>query len=202
MKKGVILNIIGTIFIILGIASLSRIFFPAATWQNVFWWCDHAAIIIGLAILFRSRFWLTAELNIMLIPQVLWTIDFLSKVFFNKFVFGFTAYMFEGPWTFKLLSYQHLFMFILALIALFMMGKADKKAWIGSFIHGIFLFITGLLIPAYYNINCVHKNCLGFQAEPYVLVWWTLFIAMVLITNFILVKITKLFKVKSKSKKR
>ncbi len=201
MKKERILNIIGIIFLILGIASLSRVFFTVATWQNVFWWCDHAVLIMGLAILFRNRFWLTAELNIALIPQFLWSIDFFSKLFFNKFIFGFTAYMFEGHWAFKLLSYQHLFVFILALIALILLGNADKRAWIGSLIHGIFLFIAGLLIPAYYNINCVHKNCLNFQAEPYFLVWWALFIVMVLITNFILVKITKLFKDKKKKKK-
>ena len=108
MKKNLILNIIGTIFIILGLLSLSRIFFVTAIWQNVFWWCDHAVLILGLAILFRNTFWLTAELNIALLPQILWSFDFFSKVFFNKFIFGVTAYMFEGPWAFKILSYQHL----------------------------------------------------------------------------------------------
>ena len=193
MKKDVVLNIIGVIFLILGIISFSRIFILGAVWQNVFWWCDHAGIIVGLAILFRNSFWLTAELNIAIIPQILWSMDFLSKTFFDKFIFGFTAYMFEGHWALKFLSYQHLFMFILAIVALFMMGKANKKAWIGSIIHGVIIFITGLLIPASYNINCAHRSCLGFEAHPYPLVWWALFLAIVFVTNFILVKCTKLF---------
>ena len=110
--------------------------------------------------------------------------------------------MFDGSWIFKLLSYQHLFMFILALIALFLLGYADKKAWIGSIIHGIFLFLAGLLIPAYFNINCVHKSCLGFEVSPYFLFWWISFLVVVFITNLVLVKITKLFKQKKHLRKR
>lgn len=192
MDKNKWLNIIGIFFIILGLVSISRIFW--GVWQNVFWWCDHAVLIMGIAVLLRNKFWLTAELNIALIPQFLWSLDFFSKLIFDKFIFGFTAYMFDGGVIFKLLSYQHLFVFILAFIALFLLGKPPKFAWLGSLAHGTILFISGLLIPLEYNINCVHKNCLGFQTPYPFLFWFFCFFVMVFLTNYLLYKFIPLRK--------
>jgi hypothetical protein len=190
MKEKKILNIIGIFFLIIGIASISRIFFPESTWQNIFWICGHTTLIMGLAIIFRNKFWLTAELNIILIPQIIWTIDYLGKLIFDKFLFGFTTYMFEGNWIFKILSYQHLFVFILTIYAVYLI-KPSKKAWIGSIIHGIFLLSSGLIISEHYNINCAHRNCLNFQIPHYLLIWIITFLIMTILTNIILIKLFK-----------
>ncbi|KKK54024.1 hypothetical protein LCGC14_3088890, partial [marine sediment metagenome] len=44
------------------------------------------------------------------------------------------------------------------------------------------------------NINCVFENCLPFQITfiPYPLAWFLIYIAMIFLTNFLLVK-SKLF---------
>ena len=94
MKKQILLNIIGIFFILLGLTGIVANIINKTPY-NLVWFCNHTSLILVIAFLFRSSFWITAEVSIGLIPQMLFSIDFLGKLIFNKFPFGFTDYMFS-----------------------------------------------------------------------------------------------------------
>lgn len=196
-KRDLFLNMIGIFFISLNVAAVI-INILSDTPYNLVWFCNHTAIILGLAFLFRSSFWVMAELSIGFIPQLLWTIDFLSKLIFNKFVFGFTDYMFLPDYNQALyiLSWNHVFMLPLALVGLYLLKNPVKDAWKGSLLHGI------LLIPLSYwigslvgtSLNCVQKSCIFFIPTSllYQVLWPPLFFLVVAIpTSLLLYKAFK-----------
>ena len=77
-------------------------------WQYIFWFCNHASIIIGILILLKNKYWLTAELSLALVPQLVWSIDFFGFLLFKKTIFGITDYVF-GTFTFQtFFSLQHI----------------------------------------------------------------------------------------------
>lgn len=187
-KKERILNILGWVFLALGIIAVIW-FFGIRDWRYGVWFCNHAMIIVGLSVLKRNRFWLTAMLNIGLIPVSAWLIDFIGKLFFDVHLFGITRYMFEGsPWT-HLISLQHLFTVPLMLYALYLLGKPHKNAWIGTSVYGAVLwFISYFFITPDYNINCVYSACPGLPALPnYVMLFPIFAIAGFFLTNLFLV---------------
>ncbi|MEM3126853.1 MAG: hypothetical protein QW331_02180 [Candidatus Woesearchaeota archaeon] len=93
-----------------------------------FWLSNHISFFIGLAILFKSSFWLTAELSIAFVGELGWIVDFLSKLIFGVYLFGSTEYMFSPtyPTTLYWASMNHLIILPFGLAALFLLKKADK----------------------------------------------------------------------------
>ncbi|MEM4247172.1 MAG: hypothetical protein QXR48_00395 [Candidatus Woesearchaeota archaeon] len=185
-KKERVLNFLGWIFIALGLVSvITHVVF--GNWRYAVWFCNHAMIISGLAIMYKNRFWLTAMLNWSLIPVSMWTIDFVSKVLFGIFPFGITQYMFEGP--IQIISLQHLFTVPLMLYAMHLLGRPTKWAWLGTTAHGIILWIISyFFITPDYNVNCAHQACTLLKGLPYyVALWPFIAILMFFVTNKFLV---------------
>ncbi len=185
-KKERVLDILGLIFIVLGLISvISHVFF--GNWRYAVWFCNHAMIIAGIAVLCRNRFWLTAMLNWALIPVGIWTIDFISALIFGYFPFGITQYMFEEP--VQIISLQHLFTVPLMLYAMHLLGKPARRAWVGTTIHGIIIWIISyFFITPDYNVNCAHHACTLLKWLPYYVVLWPLVaVLMFFVTNKFLV---------------
>lgn len=187
-QKEAVLDVLGWLFLALGILS---VFWHTAfgRWQYAVWFCNHAMLIAGIAVLLRSRFWLTAMLNWALIPVSAWAIDFIARLFFGVFVFRITEYMFVDQWWKHLLSLQHLFTVPLMLYALHLLGKPSPRAWLGTGAYGLALWITSyFLITPDYNINCAHEACVPWLALPgYAFVWPLIALATFLATNLFLV---------------
>ncbi len=187
-NKERVLDFLGWLFLLLGIGSvIGHIVFQ--NWKYAVWFCNHAMIITGLAVLFRNRFWLTAMLNWAVIPVSVWAIDFIVRTVFGVFIFGVTTYMFEGPVWNNLMSLQHLFTVPLMLYTMYLLGKPAKNAWLGTTIHGIILWIISYyLITPDYNVNCVHHSCTMLGWLPYYVILWPLIgILMFYVTNKFLV---------------
>ncbi len=183
-KKERILDILGWIFLLLGIASVcGHLVFQ--NWRYAIWFCNHAMIITGLAVIYRNRFWLTAMLNWAVIPVSIWTLDFIVRVVFGVFIFGVTTYMFEGSVWNNLMSLQHLFTVPLMLYAMHLLKKPAKWAWLGTTAHGIILWIISYyFITPDYNVNCVHSACTLLNGLPYYVTLWPLIaILMFFLTN-------------------
>jgi len=188
-SKEIFLTIIGIFFILLSIIGIIMNI-KAKTSYNLVSFCNHTSIILGLAFIFRSSFWITAELNIGLFPQLLWSIDFLSKLIFNRFIFGFTNYMFfpDYPKALYILSWNHVFIVPIALLGLYFLNTPKKDAWKGSLLHGI------LLIPLSHifdnrNLNCMLESCVPFIPTNalYKIIWPFIMLIIVIIpTNFLL----------------
>ncbi len=190
MAKGQKIRFLGWFFLVLGIIS---VFWHVVVqdWRYAVWFCNHAMIIVGIAVLNRNRFWLTAMLNWALVPVSLWVIDFVGKLVFGVYIFKITEYMFVEPWWRHFLGFQHLFTIPLMLYALYLLGKPMKNAWVGTAFHGAVLWIISyFLITPDYNINCAHTSCVPMiipQTPLYAVLWPIIAIAMFFITNWFLI---------------
>ena len=82
-----VLNAIGILLILfVGLRVYFMIMY--GTLVDFLWLCNHAPLLIGLAILFRSYFWLIAEISLLAVGSLNWSLDFLSKLFFDKYLLG------------------------------------------------------------------------------------------------------------------
>lgn len=178
-------DILGIIFLFLGITPLlSFLLFSRA--EYVFWFSNHAFLILGIAMLFQSRFWIFAELCLGFVPELLWSIDYLFRLISGKFLWGFTNYMFTDAGAFNwfhLYSLQHLLFVPASIYALYILGGPVKKAWAGSFLHMAVLWIISWILPAELNVNCVREYC-AWNVPCYPLVWPVAVVVWILVTYF------------------
>ena len=184
------IRFLGWFFLVLGIIS---VFWHVIIqdWRYAVWFCNHAMIITGLAVLHKNKFWLTAMLNWALIPVSLWIIDFLGKLLFGTYLLRITEYMFVEQWWKHLLGYQHFITVPLMLYALWMLGRPAKNAWLGTTIHGAILWVISyFLITPDYNVNCAHTSCVPMlipQVSWYPVLWVVVAVIMFFLTNWFLV---------------
>ena len=189
-QKEIFLTVVGVLFLLVGIIGIITNII-VKTPHSLIWFCNHASLILGFAFIFRSSFWITAELNIGFFPQLFWSIDVLSKLIFNRFVFGFTDYMFfpHQNKVLYIISWNHIFMLPITLIALYFIGQPSKNAWKGSFIHGVLLISMSYIFANGMNLNCMHESCLFFiPTNMAYKILWPLFalIIMIIPTNLLL----------------
>jgi hypothetical protein len=151
IKKGDWLNIIGVFLIVLGIVHLIQTILTVES-IHVFWLCNHVLVFMGIAILFRSSFWLTAEFLILFLGQFIWIINFVFRIFNSAFV--------VVDYRIGLIpALVHLLTLPLAFIAILLLMKKEKFAWTGSLLHAAVLFPFVLYFGSYYNLNCLFEPC-------------------------------------------
>lgn len=163
LNKDFWINCIGIILIIIFLLRAYSLLIDGV-WFQIFWLCNHATLIIGLAILYRSSFILIGELSLSLAGSLTWTMDYLSRVFFNFHLFGSTEYIFDeiGTFFFYISSINHLIFIPLVLTALFLINKPAKNSWKFSLSHGIFLIAIAFLFEKDYNLNCIVQSCIDW----------------------------------------
>jgi len=192
----------GWIFLIMGILPFLT-FLTFNRPQYAVWFSNHAFIILGLALLFGSRFWAFAELCLGAIPELVWSTDFLYNLFTGKQLWGFTAYMFKNgafDWL-HLYSLQHILFIPAALYAIYLLGEPAKNAWQGSIIHGSIMWGVSFLFPYDFNINCVYHKCI-FDLPFYQITWPLIIIGHIFLIYFLVLKFWPKKKRVKKSKKR
>jgi len=191
MNKERLLNFLG-IFLIF--SSLFVIYFMAK--ENpvyIFWLSNHAPLIIGIAILTRNYLLLTAEIALIFVGELGWSLDFLSKLLFDFYLFGSTEYLFSPsyPTTLYWASMEHLIILPVGIVALFLLKKAEN-AWKLSLAHGLVVLFISFLFGSQYNLNCIYNSCISWLPtfNFYSIIWPIIyFIVFVLPANFILVKL-------------
>jgi hypothetical protein len=121
-------------------------------------------LITGIAILFRSSFWLLAEISFISAGVLIWVTDFFSKIIFDIHIFGSTDYLFPivDKWSFIATSIVHLLSLPLAIFAFFLINKKEKAAWKGAMIHAAFLIPFIIYFGEFYNLNCLLKSCVSW----------------------------------------
>lgn len=198
-KKNIALNIIFFIFLLIAINQVFVMLLTAKNFRYAFWFSDHVAFVLAIAVLMRKRAIVTGEMCIALIPETIWTLDFLGKILFNRFIFntvGVANYLFvEGAFVARWQNFstlQHLFILPLGLLALWIM-KADKNGWRFALIHAAALWIISFAIGSAYNVNCIFDPCaLGIKKMGYYMIIWPLVIAFfIMASNLFLTKIFK-----------
>ena len=196
MNKRVVLNLIGIFFVFLGVIALINTF-SLGNYYGVLWFCYFALILIGIAILSNSPKFLLAQVNILTIPLIVWTIDFIYVLSTGNSFLGITDYFFSSEYLLsKLITLQHLFTIPLSLFAIWLMKRDKKsswKSWQISFIEIALIFLITRIFTSYEsNINCVYHFCGNIEIPFYYPVaWFVLFFAMVLATDFLVRVIIK-----------
>ncbi len=183
----------GWILLLIGLTPGITFYF-IKTPQYFGWFSNHTLIITGLAVLAGSRFWVFAQLCIGLLPELLWSIDFLSKPILGEHIWGFTAYMFKnGVFDMSnLYSIQHLLFFPAVLYALYLVGGPVRQAYLGSFIHLTALIPISLAWGPKYNLNCVFESCGLLKDVPeYFLIRTLTMIVMVFLVYWVVMFLWK-----------
>jgi len=150
----------GWIFLILGITPFLT-FIVFSNPHYAAWFSNHTFIILGLALLFRSPFWAFAELCLGAIPELIWSIDFLTKLLTGNHLWGTTSYMFKNggfDWL-HLYSLQHILFIPAAIYAIYLLKGPVKQAWLGSITHGAAMWGVSFGFSPEFNINCVYYKC-------------------------------------------
>lgn len=159
-NKEIILNVIGFVliaFFVFRLVCLIR----DDMFVDILWLCNHVPLILGIAVLYRSSFWITAEISFLFFGAIGWIIDYLSKVIFDFHIFGSTDYLFPVANTefFIVTSIIHLCTIPLGIISLFLIKKSVKGSWKGAILHGLILFPFAYLAGRENNINCLFESC-------------------------------------------
>ncbi len=189
MNKERLLNVLGFLLIF---SSIFVIYFMSK--ENpvyVFWLSNHVPLIIGIAILTRNSFLLAAEMSLLFIGELGWVLDFISKLLFGFYIFGSTEYMFNPayPATLYWASMEHLIILPAGILALFLLKKAEKNAWVLSLAHGTIILIISFLFGSAYNLNCAYKSCItwlptfDFYSAVWPIIYFTVFVVPI---NFLL----------------
>ena len=187
------LNIIVLLNLFFGIASVI-VFVKLGVPQYILWFCNHQSFVYAIAIWKRNPRWITAELNLGMIPQILWGIDYLGYIFTGKFIWGITQYMFVENYAASTyyISLQHFVLAPMALYALYKIGKPTMRDWKLTMVHIIVMVVLIFsLTSAEYNVNCVYKNaCVPYLSEtiPFWPIVWTAIVLFVIVlpTNWAL----------------
>ena len=190
--KDLILDFLGVFFLIWGIAAiLNQVYLRDAIF--FLWLCYIGLILIGLGILFRSSYLIASQIAILTIPLLIWSADFIYFLIFRQPLSGITLYFFENKIKFSnIISLQHLFTIPLSLLAIWMIKLNRKVFWKFGFLQITIFFMMGrFFTPANKNINCVFRSCFNTKIAflPYFIEWFITFFLIIIITNFILMKI-------------
>jgi len=155
-----ILNVIAVFLILFIIFNVSiNFFYWEDGWTEILWYCDFAAILLSLGIIFRKNYLISGVLITAIPAQFLWILDFVMKIVgFDGF--GRTAWMFALPTLTILPSVIiHLVLIPISIYATFLYGFNKRGYLVGL---GILLF--AMIMPFFFsaqddNINCVFYSC-------------------------------------------
>ena len=205
--KFILLDFIGVLFLLFGIIAISNSMYNQNPMQILFL-CYIGLILMGFGILTKRSYLVMSQVYILLIPHLLWTIDFFYQLILNKPLWGVTDYFFIDNFFIigNIISLQHIFAIPIALYAVSLIGLKRKDVWILSFVQITIIYIlVSLLTLSETNINCVFSSCInvhfGVPWIPYRLTW---FIAIFLMTFFssVLLNLIPLIKVKNDKKNK
>lgn len=182
---------VGIVLLVIGLLPFSTFIFSGNV-QYAVWFSNHTFIILGLAVLINSRFWVLAEFCLGAIPELVWSVDFLWQVFTGVSPFGLTEYMFEGG-AFNVLhlySLQHILFVPACVYSLYILKGFVSFAFIGSIVHGIAIWIWSFLFSPEYNLNCVYYPC-TFSLPYYRFAWPLLVIVQIVLIYLLCVLFLK-----------
>jgi len=133
--------IIGIYFLFIGSLAIAVSIYEG-NFSSIFWICYLGLILSGLGILLKRVDILESQLNILLIPLLVWNIDFYATLFWGISPFGVTDYFFIGTFSIsKFVSLQHLTTIPLGIFALYLFQYKKRSALKVSFIQIILIFI-------------------------------------------------------------
>jgi hypothetical protein len=193
-KKDNLLELIGFIFAGIYIYVLI-LFFSTNYIQGLFWGCYIGILIITISIFLKNSDLLCSQIFLILIPDLLWILDFFSQILFGNSIIGLDNSFFTSPFlSRKILSLHHLLTPILSLTALSLLRPPKKfsKSLLISFIELFLIFVISPYLNFKDNINCLpsSQGCILFNLPfylPYAL-FWIMTTSFFILISFLLIK--------------
>lgn len=189
-KKERLLTLFGLLLFFIGLTAVINTAFVLDQPTGIIWFCYIALLLMGWGVLQRNTFLIMSQVYILLIPMVVWNLDFWYQFITGSPLWGITNYFFvERALNIgKFISLQHFFSVPLAIYATILIGRTRTDEWKLSILEIFFLFIiTRAITDPVQNINCVFYACvdisLGLPHEP---TWFILYGAMIATTAVIL----------------
>ncbi|MFA5259063.1 MAG: hypothetical protein WC402_03220 [Candidatus Pacearchaeota archaeon] len=179
------------------------VYISIGNWNQLFPLCYLVLLIAGVGMASKNGYLILSQINILLIIHAFWSADFIYFLVSGKYLLGVTSYFFEETFIFQVISLQHVLFIPLSLICLYLIKSVRKDAWKFSIIEVLLVFpLTFFFTPANENINCVFKPCINLAIHvPYFIAWISVFVLLIIFTNYIMTLIPGFFKI-SKKKKR
>lgn len=109
---------------------------------NFLYFCDVALLMTLVAVWTEKSLWASAPLVGILVPQLLWMVDFLAAAA-GVNITGMTAYMFDvnKPFFTRFLSFFHFWLPLLLLYLVVRLGY-DRRAWLTWSVIGVLLLFA------------------------------------------------------------
>lgn len=152
-------------------------------YESFFYLCNHVSIFIIIFLILKQYNFLKALINVGIIIQIGWCLDFLTKLIFNFYIFNATEYVFEN--LISISSLLSILVHTTTLIPLFFLirKKKTKKITIYySILYLIFLYVLSLLFTEpIYDINCVFNACNLNFLQPFYNLYYYLPFSIILI---------------------
>lgn len=199
MKYEKFIHYLGIIFIALGIIAFYRGFISSGI-AGIFWFSYTALFLIGIGMAAKKPYIIASQINIIFIPYLIWNIDFFYVLITGNSLLGITDYFFNArPILSQIITLQHIFIIPVALLSIYIYKMKRKDFWKLSVIQIIIFFVAVRSLNPDENINCIFENCLPFAVNtlPYPVIWFSVYLTMIAITNFLLIKTPFLRKLKS-----
>ena len=155
-------KIVYTFFLLILVPAYWNHYGPA----NFLWGSDIALFLLLVAILFENSLPASMMALAVLVPELIWTVDFLARLLFDfdPAFFRGTAYMFDPdkPLLVRGLSLYHAALPVMLLWLLYRLGY-DRRAFVAQTLFCWVVFPLSYLVSTpEANINFVH----GFGSEP------------------------------------
>lgn len=186
---------IGLIFLIFGISAIvNTLIHVDRGIAPILWFSYIGLIVLSIGCFRRDSSLIASQLCILVIPYIIWNIDFFAYLFSGASIWGTADYIFSSGALFgKIISLQHIFNIPLSLFAVYLIGLKRNDFWkISLFEIVILFFVSRWFTTPLQNVNCVYHNCASFDFGIwYPLQWFLAYGVMIGLTSFILVKLFK-----------
>ena len=162
------------------------------------WFCNHALLLLAIGCFTHNNHLTKAIINVGLFGQLVWSIDFLSKIIFGVHFFNVTNYVFVQPYTFStaLTVLIHMFATTIALYHT-RKFKPTRKTLIYSIVYLVVLYILTLtLTTPENNINWVFEigGTIQYEHIIYTILYPLIaFIGVISPTHYLQKKISNIY---------
>lgn len=184
-RGNVILTSMGIVYLALSIIAIFNAFYYHRPHQ-VFWFCYTGMFLIGIGFLGHERTLIQTQLYLLLIPDAVWTVDFLSYLIQGESALGIVDYFFApAPWSAKIVTLQHLTTIPLGIYFFYHRGIVRKPLWIIVWFQLVLLYgLTRFATEVEENVNCIYAPCGTLVLPgPYTVWWFALSFLMVYATH-------------------
>jgi len=162
-KSDYLLNALGIYMLLIFVYNLINMFYVGEQLE-IFWLCNHVTLIIGLAILLRSQKVLIAELSIIFLVSLVWTIDLIFLFTTGMSLISDIRFFWDQNIFYQIATVLiHTTVIPISLWAIFIIRKRVeiKKTMAIFLLHWVALISFGYFLKGY-NFNCVFHSCINF----------------------------------------